>query len=72
MGWNATQYKQVRKEPRHARVSLSVVRCVDCERQLQQTHQVVRYGGRCRPCWEALELVLPDGGRVLFDYCCEG
>ncbi len=72
MGWSTIQYKPDRKEPRHARVRLDVVHCVDCERQLHQTHLVALYGERCRPCWQALVVHVPGGVSIPLGYYCEG
>jgi len=33
------------------------VRCVDCDTLLHKTHQYVWYGNRCRPCYEAVQVV---------------
>jgi hypothetical protein len=71
MGWFATQYKPVRKEPRHARVRLDVIVCADCRRPLSQTHQTAHFGERCRPCWKSLVVPVP-GGSVALDQYCEG
>jgi len=56
MGWTRQQFKkEVRERPRHARVSLCIVRCVDCQRELHATHLVHRFGERCRPCFDAFQ-----------------
>ncbi len=54
MSWARCQYKKESKPVRHARVSLCMIQCVDCQRELQMTHLVVRFGQRCRSCWQAL------------------
>jgi hypothetical protein len=71
MGWLATQYKQVRKEPRHARVRLDVIVCADCRRPLPQTHQIAQFGERCRQCWKSLVVLVP-GGSIVLDQYSEG
>lgn len=52
MGYQCQQYVKARRQPRHARVSLHVVQCVDCGCQLQATHLVHRFGERCRTCFD--------------------
>ena len=53
MGYERQHYTKVRRQPRHASVSLCVVHCVDCRRPLVATHVVKRFGDRCRGCWDA-------------------
>ncbi len=52
MSWNRRQFRKERKQPRHARTSLCVVHCADCGRELRMTHLVIRFGERCRGCWQ--------------------
>ena len=54
MSWNRQHFsKPERKVVRHARVPFGVQHCEDCGRELTTTHQVRRFGGRCRPCWSS-------------------
>lgn len=53
MSWKRKQHRKEWKQPRHARVSLCVVHCVDCHRELTATYLVTRFENRCRACWSA-------------------
>ncbi len=58
MGWDRKQFKGRESRPRHARVWLCVAHCEDCGIRLRVTHQVSRFGGRCRGCFSVSELVV--------------
>ena len=60
MGWTRAQYRKVPKHPRHTHVPLCVARCSDCGRELVATHQVSRFGTRCRPCFSTYSLSVVD------------
>ena len=36
------------------------VQCVECGALLHKTHQYVWYGNRCRPCYQAVQVVSGD------------
>lgn len=52
MSYQRQHFVKVRKQPRHASMSLCVVHCIDCRRPLQATHVVHRFGERCRGCFD--------------------
>ncbi len=58
MGWDRKQFKGRESRPRHARVPLCVAFCEDCGGRLSVTHQVSRFGGRCRACWQAVSVAV--------------
>jgi recombinational DNA repair protein (RecF pathway) len=53
MSWRRSQYQETHRTVRHFHRSLCIAQCVDCHAQLQVTHVVARFGGRCRRCWDA-------------------
>lgn len=61
MSWSRSQYQKKDRRPRHAQVSLCIVHCVECQRPLQATHVVLRFGERCRKCFDAFL----DGAREM-------
>ncbi len=64
---NKAQQRQERtlakKRPQHARVSLRVLQCIDCESVLSAAHP---HGllNRCRSCWQALQMGEEAGAYV--------
>ena len=53
MGFHRQHFIKPTRQPRHVRVPLHVANCTDCGSQLQHTHQVSRFGNRCRGCFVA-------------------
>lgn len=56
MGWSRQQFEQSKKfskRPRHARVPLTVVQCVDCFRPLSSTYPATASEYRCRSCYSS-------------------